>query len=56
MRVFPMWFMLGTHKQNVLTLTLTGLVPSAWGYNWAALFLGEITTETWASRLGESDI
>jgi hypothetical protein len=24
----------------------------AWGYNWAALSLGDINTETWYSRLG----
>jgi hypothetical protein len=24
------------------------------GYNWATLFLGEINTGTWPSRLGES--
>jgi hypothetical protein len=26
--------------------------PSAWGYNWANLFLGDINTRTWPSRLG----
>jgi hypothetical protein len=26
--------------------------PSAWGYNWATLFLGDINTGTWLSRLG----
>jgi hypothetical protein len=26
--------------------------PSAWGYNWATLFLGDINTGTWPSRLG----
>jgi hypothetical protein len=30
--------------------------PSAWGYNWATLFLGDIDTATWPSRLGESRI
>jgi hypothetical protein len=25
--------------------------PSVWGYNWAILFLGDINTETWPSRL-----
>jgi hypothetical protein len=29
--------------------------PSARGYNWATLFLGDINTETWTSRLGVSD-
>jgi hypothetical protein len=28
--------------------------PSARGYNWATLFLGDINTGTWPSRLGES--
>jgi hypothetical protein len=23
--------------------------PSAWGYNWATLLLGDISTETWSS-------
>jgi hypothetical protein len=26
--------------------------PSAWWYNWATLFLGDVNTETWSSRLG----
>jgi hypothetical protein len=30
--------------------------PSAWGYNWVTLFLGDINTGTWPSRLGESRI
>jgi hypothetical protein len=29
---------------------------SAWGYNWATLFLGYINTGTWPSILGESRI
>jgi hypothetical protein len=28
--------------------------PRAWGYNWATLFLGDINTGIWNSRLGES--
>jgi hypothetical protein len=28
--------------------------PNAWGYKWAALFLGGIGTGTWPSRLGKS--
>jgi hypothetical protein len=28
--------------------------PSARGYNWVTLFLGDINTGTWPSRLGES--
>jgi hypothetical protein len=30
--------------------------PSAWGYNWATLLLGDLNTGTWPSRLGESRI
>jgi exonuclease III len=30
--------------------------PSARGYNWATLFLGDINTGTWSSRLGESQM
>jgi hypothetical protein len=30
--------------------------PSAWGYNWVTLFLREINTGTWPSRLLESQI
>jgi hypothetical protein len=25
---------------------------NAWGYNWVTLFLRDINTETWSSRLG----
>jgi hypothetical protein len=28
--------------------------PSAWAYNWATLFLGDINTGIWPSRLEES--
>jgi hypothetical protein len=27
--------------------------PSVRGYNWVTLFLGDINTEIWPSRLGE---
>jgi hypothetical protein len=30
--------------------------PSAWGYNWASLFLWDINTGTWPFRLGKSRI
>jgi hypothetical protein len=30
--------------------------PSAWGYNWATLLLGDINTGTWPFMLGESRI
>jgi hypothetical protein len=30
--------------------------PSTRGYNWATLFLGDINTGTWPSRLGESQM
>jgi hypothetical protein len=38
------------HKEN------TRFLPSAWGYNWATLFLGDINTGTRPSRLGESQV
>jgi hypothetical protein len=30
--------------------------PSAWGYNWATLYLGDISTGSWPSRQVESRI
>jgi hypothetical protein len=30
--------------------------PSAWGYNWDTLFLGDKNTRTWPYSLGESRI
>jgi hypothetical protein len=30
--------------------------PSARGHNWATLFLGDINTGTWPSKLGESQM
>jgi hypothetical protein len=46
-----------TVSRNVtLTLEATKLTPSAWGYNWASLFLGDINAGTWPSRLEESRI
>jgi hypothetical protein len=38
------------------TLTLALGIPSAWGYNWATMLLGEINTGTWSSRLGKSQM
>jgi hypothetical protein len=35
---------------------VTKMEPCAWGYNRAALFLGDINTGTWPSMLGESRI
>jgi hypothetical protein len=40
---------------SVSSLTST-LIPIAGGYNWVTLFLGDINTGTWPSRLGESRI
>jgi hypothetical protein len=34
----------------------TKMEPSARGYNWVTLFLGDINTGTWPSRLGESQM
>jgi hypothetical protein len=39
-----------------LTLPFTETEPSVWGWNRAALFLGDINTGTWPYRLGESRI
>jgi hypothetical protein len=39
------------YKQVSMAATLQ---PSAREYNWATLFLGNINTGTWPSRLGES--
>jgi hypothetical protein len=30
--------------------------PSAWRYNWANLFLGDMNMGTWPSRLGKSQM
>jgi hypothetical protein len=55
----------GTERQNVIlsraALTLVDAItvnaePSARGYNWATLFLGDINTGNWPSRLGESQM
>jgi hypothetical protein len=46
-----------TGRLNVghnIALTLKGITQCPGGYNWATLFLGEINTGTWPSRLGES--
>jgi hypothetical protein len=32
------------------------LVRDAWGYNWATLFLGDINTGTWPSKLEDSNL
>jgi hypothetical protein len=41
--------------QCILQFSL-GLEPSARGYNWATVFLGDINTGTWPSRLGKSQM
>jgi hypothetical protein len=41
---------------DIQTEGLLRVKPSAWGYNRATLFLGDINTGTWSSRLGESQI
>jgi hypothetical protein len=35
---------------------MKSIKPSAQGHNWATLFLGDINTGTWPSRLGESQM
>jgi hypothetical protein len=39
-----------------LTGVLAGVQSSAREYKWATLFLGDINTGTWPSRLGESQM
>jgi hypothetical protein len=43
-------------KHKTKTLQGDKREPSARGYNWATLFLGDINTGTWPSRLGESQM
>jgi hypothetical protein len=45
--------LLGTYILAVSVPCNNNPVPG--GYNWATLFLGDINTGTWPSRLGESD-
>jgi hypothetical protein len=46
------------HRSNTSTVALrvVGSEPSAWGHNRATMFLRDINTGTWPSRLGESRI
>jgi hypothetical protein len=43
----------GAEKNNptVLLRVVRGK-PSAWGYNWATLYPGDINLEAWSSMLG----
>jgi hypothetical protein len=50
--VFPVMYEPNFYIQ--WTIDVTRVKPNAWGYNWVTLFLGEINTGTWPSRLGES--
>jgi hypothetical protein len=43
-----------THLQEIKKATKRE--HSVRGYNWATLFLGDINTGTWPSRLGESQM
>jgi hypothetical protein len=62
--VFSVWFDRRLYNEdqcgglNISTVALRVLGDkkgtSAWGYNWVTLFLGDIYTGTWPSRLGES--
>jgi hypothetical protein len=50
-------YMLPSHHQNAgESLKATKREPSARGYNWTTLFLEDINTGTWPSRLGESQM
>jgi hypothetical protein len=44
------WYLQGLHHRLSILLNGTG----ARGYNWATLFLEEINTRVWSSKLGES--
>jgi hypothetical protein len=44
------------HRSPCESLEATKKEPSTRGYNWATLFLGDINTGTWPSRLGESQL
>jgi hypothetical protein len=39
-------------NSNVISYKAKEREPSAWGYNWATLSLGEMNTGTWPSKLG----
>jgi hypothetical protein len=39
---------------NSFLILSSSSFTSAQGYNWATLFMGDINTGTWPSRLGES--
>jgi hypothetical protein len=40
-------------SKDLNTFFQSAIKPSGPGYNWATLFLGDINTGTWPSRLGE---
>jgi hypothetical protein len=44
------------HRSPCESQEVTKSEPSARGYNWVTLFLGDINTGTWPSRLGESQM
>jgi hypothetical protein len=44
----------GFAKRDTRKSEVSSPLPSAWGYNRATLFLGDINTGTWPARLGES--
>jgi hypothetical protein len=50
--VFPARYELHFYIFNIEEVST--FKPSVRGYNWATLFLGDINTGTWPSRLGES--
>jgi hypothetical protein len=47
---FSMWSMPRSYLEYKLT---SSVEPSAWGHNWATLFLGDINMGNWPSQLGE---
>jgi hypothetical protein len=46
----------GGHSSTQTRVEAAKREPSARGYNWATLFLGDTNTGTWPSRLGESQM
>jgi hypothetical protein len=59
--VISIWTNLKLYKENVGQRVThckeaTKGEPSAWGYNWTTLFLGDINKAVWPSRLWKSQI
>jgi hypothetical protein len=46
----------GEQHRHPPKITLKAHKPSTWVYNWTTLFLEDVNTGTWSSRLGKSRI